>query len=72
MSVFVEGLVITVALLVVFQLFARWHAVRDDRRERLLEESWAIYRASRAIHDQTAVALQEMLDAARAHNAERP
>ena len=35
-------------------------------------ESWAIYRASRAIHDQTNVALQEMLDAARAHNSERP
>ena len=72
MSVFIEGLIITVGLLVAFQVFARWHAVRDDRRQRLLEESWAIYRASRAIHEQTTIALQEMLDAARAHNSERP
>ena len=72
MTILIEGLIITLALLVGFQLFARWHAVRDGRRQRLLEESWAIYRASRAIHDQTTVALQEMLDAARAHNSERP
>ena len=71
MTIFIEGLIITVALLVAFQLFARWHAVRDDRRQRLLEESWAIYRASRAIHDQTTIALQEMLDAARARNSEQ-
>ena len=51
MSTFIEGLIITVALLVAFQVFARWHAVRDDRRQRLLEESWAIYRASRAISE---------------------
>ena len=71
MTIFIEGLVLTFVLLLAFQLFARWHAARDDRRQRLLEESWAIYRASRAIHNQTTVALQEMLDAARAHNSER-
>jgi hypothetical protein len=35
------------------------------RRQQLLEESWAVYRASRAIHDETSAALQAMLDEAR-------
>jgi hypothetical protein len=70
MTFFIEGLVLTLLVLGAFQLFARWSAARDDRRQRLLEESWAIYRASRVIHDQTTEALQAMLDAARAQRGE--
>jgi len=36
--------------------------------EHLLEESWAVYRASRAIHDEVSAALQAMLDEASAHD----
>ena len=71
MTILIEGLVLTLVVLLGVQLFARWHAARDDRRQRLLEESWAIYRASRQIHDQTAAALQAMLDEARARKSER-
>lgn len=72
MTVLLEGLVLTVIVLLAVQLFASWRARRDDRRERLLAESWAIYRASRQIHDRTAAALQAMLDAARSGKTERP
>lgn len=34
---------------------------RLERQRQLLEESWRVYQASRAIYDQTAAALQEML-----------
>lgn len=45
--------------------YARWQAVREERRQRLLAESWAVYRASRAIHDEMARTLQALLDEAR-------
>ena len=72
MTVVLEGLVLTVMVLLAVQLFASWRARREDRRERLLQESWAIYRASRQIHDRTAAALQAMLNEARARKPERP
>lgn len=61
----IEGVVIAILLVVAWLAFARWQKARDERQRKLLEESWAVYRASRQIHDQTAAALQAMLDAAR-------
>lgn len=72
MTIVLEGLVFTIVVLLCALLFARWQATRDDRRQRLLEESWAIYRASRHIHDKTTEALQAMLDAARAQKSDQP
>jgi hypothetical protein len=71
MTAVLGGLILALLILGGFQLFARWLSVRDARRERLLEESWAVYRASRTIHDQTVEALQAMLDAARSQR-DRP
>ncbi len=62
----IEGLALALLLLLAVQLYASWRARREDRREQLLRESWAIYRASRQIHDKTTEALQAMLDEARA------
>lgn len=72
MTTLIEGLILTLVILLGVQLFASWRARREDRREQLLRESWAIYRASRQIHDQTAAALQAMLDEARTRKSERP
>jgi Tfp pilus assembly protein PilN len=61
----VEVLVMALLVFGAVELFARWNQAREERRQRLLEESWALYRASRRIHDETAAALQSMLDEAR-------
>ncbi len=68
----VEGLVLTLLVLLAVQVYASWRARREDRQERLLRESWAVYRASRRIHDETAGALQAMLDQARAREQMKP
>lgn len=67
MTLLLEGLIIALALLAAARVFVRVQNARDEHRQAMLEESWAIYRASRRIHDQTTAALQEMLDAARAN-----
>lgn len=63
------GALLTLALVVVslagLVVLARWQATREERRQRLLAESWAVYRASRAIHDETVRTLQAMLAEAR-------
>lgn len=71
MSVLIAGLVLALVMLLCFRLFGDWRAAREERRLRMLEESWAVYRAARQIHDQTAAALQAMLDEARASKSER-
>jgi hypothetical protein len=70
--VLIEGLALTLLILLAVQVVASWRARRDERRERLLAESWAIYRTSRQIHDMTTRALQALLDEARAGRSERP
>jgi Tfp pilus assembly protein PilN len=59
------GLLIVAVVFAAVELLARWQFAQEEKRQRMLEESWALYRASRAIHDQTAAALQSMLDEAR-------
>lgn len=71
MSTMIEGLALALIILIGVQLFARFRAAREERRQRLLEESWAIQRAARQIHDQTAAALQAMLEEARAPESTR-
>lgn len=70
MSTVVQGLILVVVVFGAVELFARWYEARVERREQLLQESWALYRASRAIHDETAAALQAMLDEARRSRSE--
>lgn len=65
MSTLAAGLALVALSVLAVGMFSRGHAKRDQRREQLLAESWAIYRASRAIHDQTAAALRALLDEAR-------
>ncbi len=72
MTAVIAGLALALIILIGVQLFARWHAVREERRQRMIEESWAIHRAARQIHDQTATALQAMLDEARTPESTRP
>jgi Tfp pilus assembly protein PilV len=55
--------VLMIALL--HELVQEWRREQSARAERLLNESWEMYRASRRLHDQTAAALESMFDAAR-------
>lgn len=72
MATVIEGLVLTLLILLAVQVYASLRARREDRREQLLRESWAIYQASRRIHDKTTVALQAMLDEARVGRSDGP
>lgn len=65
------GLALVTVMFAGLVVYARWQAVRDERRQRLLAESWAVYRASRAIHDEMARTLQALLDEARRTRRER-
>lgn len=70
MSPLLQAVILFIAVIVVVELFARWHSARQERRKQELRESWALLRASRAIHDETTVALRKMLDEARRSRAE--
>jgi hypothetical protein len=65
MSAMLVGVILVLIIGAAIGLFARWRAARQERRERNLRESWAIYRASRALHDETANVLQKMMDEVR-------
>jgi hypothetical protein len=64
------GVVLVALVFGVVELFARWQAVQQERRQRLLEESWAVLQVSKRIHDETAATLQAMLDTARVKRGE--
>ena len=65
MSALLTGVVVVALLFGAVELFARWQEAQEERRQRLLEESWAVLQLSKRIHDETASTLQAMLDAAR-------
>lgn len=66
MTIYLIEALVAVALVVpVVWRAVSWRRAREERQRRLLEESWAIYRASRAIHDRTTETLQQMLESAR-------
>jgi hypothetical protein len=59
------GVVLVALVFGAVELLARWQTVQEERRQRLLEESWAVLQVSKRIHDETAATLRAMLDAAR-------
>ena len=65
MSALLTGVVVVGLVIGAVELFARWQEAQEQRRQRMLEESWAVLQLSRRIHDETAATLQAMLDAAR-------
>lgn len=70
MTALLMGVVLVALVFGAVELLARWQAVQQERRQRLLEESWAVLQVSKRIHDETAATLQAMLDADRVKRGE--